>query len=424
MKRWFLLILSLITASLVNSCGGSGTGLAPATAHIAVADSGNNRILVYNAPLTTDESASVVIGQTSFTQSLANQGNQAPSAATLFSPEGLAMDPSGNLWVADSSNCRVLEFKPPFTNGMRASVVLGQPDFQTTGPKEFKGGVCDGSSPGARGMEYPTGIAIDSQGNVWVADWAATRITEYVPPFSNGMAASVVIGQTNLDNNYDCNGVSSWAPPPALPPAPTAATLCNPWAVAFDTQGNLWVADSGNNRVLKYLPPFSTGMAASLQFGHSALLYEINCGDTVGFPNPNITASTFCDPQAVAFDSEGNLWVSDGYNRVLEFLPPFSNSMDASLVIGASSFTQPPLYSDLPTADLLMLPEGITFDRNGNLVLSDYGNLRVLAFSPPFADGMSATTVVGEPNMTTSTYTGCAPASANALCRPADVLSF
>jgi secreted PhoX family phosphatase len=253
----------------------------------------------------------------------------------------------------------------------------------------------------------------------------ASRITEYTPPFSNGMAASVVIGQTNLDNTYLCNGVSSWAP--NEPPAPTAATLCSPSAATFDAQGDLWVADAGNNRVLEYVPPFTTGMAASLQIGYSALIYEMGCGDDGGGPDPNITASTFCSPQAVAFDSKGNLWVSDGYNRVLEFLPPFSNGMAASLVIGASTFTQPPQYAELPaTANLLNGPYGMVFDSNGNLVLSDGGNSRVLTFVSPFNNGMSATEVTGEQNMSaTSRGAGCAPASANTLCwSDGGVLSF
>ncbi len=72
---------------------------------------------------------------------------------------------------------------------------------------------------------------------------------EYVPPFSSGMDATLALGQLSLTS-----GSSS---------APSATTLSHPSGLAFDTSGNLWVADYWNNRVLKFVPPFSTGQAAS-----------------------------------------------------------------------------------------------------------------------------------------------------------------
>ena len=91
-----------------------------------VADAGGNRVLEYKTPLSTHEAASLVIGQSSFT-TLA----PATTSAGLNTPNGLAFDSSGNLWVVDSSNNRVLEFKTPSQPGEAASLVIVKSNFTT-----------------------------------------------------------------------------------------------------------------------------------------------------------------------------------------------------------------------------------------------------------------------------------------------------
>jgi sugar lactone lactonase YvrE len=191
----------------------------------AVADTINNRVLIYNIPFSTDESASVVLGQANFTS------NAYPAAAanTFYYPISVAADSSDNLYVADYDNCRILQFKPPFTNNMSASVVIGQASPTAS--------TC---AAGASTLSYVSTVAIDGDGDLWVADYASSRIVEFVPPFSNGMSASLVIGQTSLSNSGCNQGLG----------APTASTLCDLWGINFDSSGNLWVADEGNERVL------------------------------------------------------------------------------------------------------------------------------------------------------------------------------
>ena len=92
-----------------------------------VVDAGYGRVLEFAYPLTSGEGASVVVGQSSFTTSVA-----ALSQTGLASIWGVAFDSSGNLWVSDTSNNRVLEYSPPFSNGMPASLVLGAKDFTST----------------------------------------------------------------------------------------------------------------------------------------------------------------------------------------------------------------------------------------------------------------------------------------------------
>lgn len=412
-SRLPLLILSLATAALLASCGSSGsTGSVtpPPTGHLAVADGGDNRILIYKTPLTATESASIVIGQTSFTQGLPNQGNDVPSAATLYDPIGLAMDAAGNLWAADYFNCRVLEFRTPFKTGMSASVVIGAPNFDTPGPPS--GPYCDSRPPiSPTYMGSPTFIAIDSQGHLWVVESSVGRIAEYVPPFSNGMAPSAVIGQTNLENSAPCNGAPMGNHGPILPP--TSATLCGPTAIAFDSQGDLWVGDEGNVRILEFVPPFSTGMSASLEMvGQPPVAFEDNgtsCNAT--------SASNFCDTSAIAFDRNGDLWLAErDFQRVLEFVPPFSNGMASSLVVGQPDFAQTGPWHPGTVGE----PAALLFDTGGNLIVSKAGpgNSQILVYAPPFSTGMSPKTMTPQPEDPCPTS---GPA-ANTLCGPNGVV--
>jgi len=227
-----------VTASDLS---GGPVGIAFDTScNLWVADFANSRVVKYKAPLTTGMSASLVLGQSTFTSGTSGSGvNQ------LKDPQGIAFDPNGDLWVADYTNNRVLEFVPPFSNDQSAAVILGNND---TG------------NPKANTLSLPFGVSFDAGGNLWVVDGGNNRTLEFKPPFSTGMSASVALGQPNLTSNAA---------------ASTAAGERGPGEAAFDSSGNLFVADASNNRVLEYKPPFTTGMAASIAIGQ-----------------PNLTSST------------------------------------------------------------------------------------------------------------------------------------
>jgi len=404
----------ICAAPVLTSCGSStSTGSSsnppspPQTTHVAVADTGDNRVLVYEEPLSATSSATTVIGQISLTEGKANQGAATASSATLDSPQGIAVDSAGDLWVADRGNCRVVEFKAPLTTGMNASLVIGQSDFASTGMNGGWG--CPfATSIAPDNMETPVSVALDSHGDLWVADAAASRITEFLPPFSNGMRASLVIGQPNMQSNAPCNGASEGEHGPALPP--TAATLCAPQAIAFDSEGNLWVTDAQNSRVLEFVPPFSTGMAASVVLGEpTATVFTGNasCGPS---------ASEFCAPAGLTFDSHGSLWVADlEINRVTEFVPPFMTGMAATLEIGQPNFTS---QGPTPTA-AMEYPDGLAFDRSGNLlVVSQFSE--ILVYAPAFSIAMNPSTTVS------SGLGSCPPPTptAGTLCEPVAVTTF
>ncbi|HTZ83439.1 MAG TPA: NHL repeat-containing protein [Candidatus Acidoferrales bacterium] len=371
-KRACVCLMALAAiAGTLTGCGSSSSSTAP-TKYVAVADSNNSRVLLYTVPVSSGQAASIVLGQADFTS---NTG--ATSATGLYYPVKATVDSTGNIWVADCSSSRVVEYKAPFSNGMSASLVLGEPDMNTS-----SGGAS------ATSLDCPSGLEFDSQGNLWVTDYDNSRVVEYKAPFTSGMAASIALGQTDL-NSSTC--------------ATSASGLCYPWeGLAFDGKGNLFVGDYDNCRILEYQPPFTTGMAATVAIGQTDLTSG-SCGTT---------ASTLDSPLGLAFDGSGNLWTGDyTNNRVLEFKAPFTTGMSASLVIGQTDFTS---SASSTTASGLSDPYDVSFDSSGNLYVADYDNNRTVMFSGPFSNGMSATKVLGAPDFVTST---CGTTSAT-VCYP------
>src|SRR5439155_18950122 len=128
---------------------------------------------------------------------------------------------------------------------MNASVVIGQPDFTTNGDNTTQNGLF---------IEFGGGLAVDASGHLYVGDSLNNRVLQFMMPFTNGMNASIVFGQDTFESSTSST---------------TSNGLSQPIGTAFDSLGNLWVADLGNNRVLEYQPPFSTDMSASLVLGQS-----------------------------------------------------------------------------------------------------------------------------------------------------------
>jgi sugar lactone lactonase YvrE len=323
-----------------------------------VSDAGNNRVLEYRAPSASGMNATLVLGQPGFTTNA-----HAAAQSGLYIPQSLAFDSSGDLWVTDSFNDRVLEFDAPFSDGMQASTVLGQATFTSTATATTRSG-----------LDLPSEVGFDKAGDLWVADLFNNRILEFAPPFQNGAQAYRVLGQSDFVS--DVFGGE--------------AGLYRPMSVAFDSSGNLWTADRGDNRVVEYKAPVSIGENASIAIGQPSLTLSKAGGGASGLSTPT----------DAVFDSSGDLWVSDTLNsRVLEFTPPFTTGMNATLAIG-----QPTFSTDSPSAGQkgLDYPSEIAFDTSGDLWVADTGNARVLEFVPPFTTGMSATLVLGQSSFSTS----------------------
>lgn len=275
-------------------------------------------------------------------------------------------DSSGNLWVADSYNNRVVKFTAPFSDEMPATLVLGQKDFESTA-----------AGIGASRLSLPMDAAFDRNGNLWIADLANNRVLAFAPPFHNGTNASLVVGQPD----FSSTGSNT-----------TQNRLIAPYAIAFDASGNLWVADAGNSRVLEFQQPFSTGMNASLVIGQPDFTHNYCITSSRQYNETCGTRRMLNAPSKVAFDPSGDLWVGEGaaaVGRILEFKPPFENGMEAALVFGS------------------VYPSAIAFDSAGNLWLGRLWS-GVFEYKPPFNEH-SIQTADGVPknwSLTLGTYPG------------------
>ncbi len=245
-----------------------------------VADWANNRILEYVPPLHDGMAASLVLGQAGFTTTTAGT-----TAATLDRPNGLSFDAQGDLWVADQGNNRVLEFVPPFHDGMNASLVLGQKTFTTVA-----------TAVNQTSLEFPSSVAVSPSGAVWVSDWQHARLLEFLPPFADGMRASVVLGEPSFNTTTEL-----------LPYG-----IYNGQQVAVDASGDVWLVDASVGRAQEYLPGFSISEPQAVVLGHSSFT-GYGCGTN---------ASTLCSPSGIAIDAQGDVWVLDaGNDRILEYVP-------------------------------------------------------------------------------------------------------
>ena len=289
---------------------------------LAVADTDNNRVLVWRSlPTVNQQPADFVVGQKDFT-------SVAPglSETALRGPNGVFLDDNDGLWVADTGNNRILYFGPVTQNGQAAKLVLGQPNFTTDQQSNrFPEYVSKADT-----MLAPTSVWV-AAGKVFVADLGLSRVLIWNSiPSRNGQPADVVLGQPDFTfpefksggtpathvlcepNGTDKDGKPTY-------PDRCAATLDMPRAVLSDGR-RLFVADSGNDRVLIWNEiPARNGVPADIVIGQ--LDFELNQSSDSGEPRRVASTDSFKTPTGLAYDGL-NLYVSDTYNRrVLVYTP-------------------------------------------------------------------------------------------------------
>jgi sugar lactone lactonase YvrE len=290
-----------------------------AAGNLFVADFGNNRVLEYDSPLTTDTKADTVFGQMgSFSSGTCDDGGL--SASSMCFPRGVAVDAAGSLYVGEFLNERVLVYENPLINQV-ADRVIGQPDFTTV---EFR---TDASSVSA-----PNGMVFDAAGNLYLADQGNSRVLIYLDPLGtfpwSDYVADFVIGQPDFSTREPNPGGVS------------ASTLYQPFDVAVDVVGNLYVADTVNNRVLIYRTPLTTDTVADEVLGQFGFI--TNACHYLSEP-----MKPLCSPRGVDVDARGNLYVADGStNRVLQY----EVDMDWDGLVGAQDAC--PAAAPVPGFDL------------------------------------------------------------------------
>ena len=269
-----------------------------AAGNLFVADTYNHRVLGYLSPMTTDHVADLVIGQPDFNSNVAN--NNGISASSLNSPIGLATDATGNLFVADAGNNRVLEFNRPFVTDVVADRAIGQPDFASA--------TANNPALSATSLSTPADLAVDAEGNLWVVDYANNRVLEYNNPIATSdRIADLVIGQPDFVSNTANNGGIS------------ATSLSSPVCIAIDSRRNVWIADVANNRILEFDDPKTLGRTADRILGQPDF-----ASNTPNY-NGGIDAVGLATPYGVTVDINGNAYVSDTANhRTLFYTSPIA----------------------------------------------------------------------------------------------------
>lgn len=285
---------------------------------IAVADTDNNRVLIWRSlPTRNGQPADVVLGQENFT----SLKRIVTDNRSFRGPQGVWIQ-NGRLYVADTQNHRVMVWNSiPSQNHAAADIVLGQQNFTTAPEVDLTKAVINAN---ASTMLNP--VAVTSDGvRLFVTDLGHNRVLIWnAIPNSNGAPADVVIGQpdftTAVANNVEklCASTGTDADGKATYPGRCGATLDFPRFALSDGR-RLFIADGGNDRILIYNTlPTANGQTADVVLGQ--VRNDVN--NTSDFFADLISASdTLRTPTSLAFDGR-NLYVADPFNRrVMVYTP-------------------------------------------------------------------------------------------------------
>jgi sugar lactone lactonase YvrE len=255
-----------------------------------------------------------------------SKGNVAPTStvsgagSTLNTPFSMAMDPSGNVWVANSTANTLVEFTQAqlATGGAPAPTVI--------------------LTATAGSLDVPYSLAFDRAGDLWVANVTNSSVVEFTP---SQLAAS---GAPTPKVTLTTDGV-------------VPASISAPASLAFDGSGNLWIGNGGNNTIVSLTP---TQLSAT------------------GTPTPTVslTSAAITAPDSLAFDRSGNLWLAN--NSFPGNLVAFSPTQ-----LTASGAPVPKIIISSNTGNTSIDgPHGLAFDPFGNLWVGNFTNSSITEFSP------------------------------------------
>jgi sugar lactone lactonase YvrE len=249
----------------------------------------------------------------------------AATSASINEPFGVALDASGNLYIADRSNQRVR--KVDAATGIITTVA---------GNGSYAFGVAEGDGGAATSakLNYPAAVALDASGNLYIADTNSNRIRMVAA--ATGFISTVAGGGSTLGDGG----------------AATSALLCEPSAVALDASGNFYIGDRCNPRIRKV--DGATGIITTVA-GNGIATFAGDGGVA--------TSASLNYPEGVALDASGNLYIADTSNHRIRKVDAATGII--STVAGIGSCTG------------LCYPKGVALDASGNLLFSGEINCRV-----------------------------------------------
>jgi trimeric autotransporter adhesin len=304
-----------IAASSAELNGPNGVAVDSA-GNLYIADSSNNRIRKVSSGIITTVAGTGVGGY--------NGDNIAPTSAELNRPSGVALDPANNLYIADGYRIRKV------SSGIITTVA-------GTGVGGY-----NGDNIAATSAElYPSGVALDSAGNVYIADIYNNRIRKV----SNGIITTIAGTGTN---GYNGDNIAA-----------TSADLYEPGGVAVDSANNLYIADTDNARVRKVSNGIITTVAGTGVGGYN--------GDNIP-----ATSALLAGPWGVALDSAGNLYIADpGNSRIRKVSNRFITTVAGN---GMAYYSGDDIAA---TSAALGEPNGVAVDSTGNVYIADTANNRI-----------------------------------------------
>ena len=255
-------------------------------------------------------------------------------------PVGVAVDSAGNVYVADSVNHTIRKATPAGV----VTTLAGSAGFF---------GTADGTGSAAR-FNNPQGVAVDSAGNVYVADWQNHTIRKITP----GGTVTTLAGSPGVSGSADGTG--------------SGARFAFPYGVAVDIAGNVYVADQGNHTIRKVT---SGGVVTTLA-GNPGV---IGSADGTG------SAARFKSPKHVAVDSAGDVYVADTYNHTVRKVTTagvVTTLAGSAGVIGDAD--------GIGSAARFNFPYGVAVDGVGNVFVADNANGTVRKIS-----GAGVVTTIG-----------------------------
>jgi sugar lactone lactonase YvrE len=299
--------------------------------------------------------------------------NGTGSAAQFWNPNGVAVDSAGNVYVADTSNCEIRKITATGVVTTLAGAALSP-------------GSIDGPASVAR-FSYPTGLAVDSAGNIYVVDSASHTIRKIT---SAGMVTTLA-GTANNGGSSDGTG--------------SAAQFEYPFGVAVDSDGNVYVADTGNLEIRKITAAGVVTTLAGAAFSRGSI-------DGSG------SVARFNTPRSVAVDGAGNIYVADEQTRAIRKITAtgvVTTIAGDALHGGATDGTG--------SSALFYAPSGVAVDNTGKIYVADsdpYGNT-IRKGTPPVTPAPAITT---QPANQTVTVGGSASFTAAASGNPSPTLRW
>lgn len=309
----------------------------------------------------------------------------APTPTTMFGPRAACLlSPTGPLWVADTGHHRLLGWRNlPTKDHQPADWIIGQPDFYTEG-QNAKG------TPGKSTFSVPTGICKCGDGLAVADAWNHRILIWYNIPKDSHISADLVLGQTNFIDNEPNRGNQQ----------PAANTLHWPYGI-FSYQGKLFIADTGNRRLLIWNQlPTENGQPADIVLGQLDMISR----NENGGGSPTAASMRWCHDITLWDD---NLVVADaGNNRVMIWEGiPTENNTACAVVLGQKNFNFVELNQGVyfPSASSLSMPYGVDVAEDW-LIVADTANSRLLGWkkraSILLLQGANADGVMGQDNFT------------------------